>query len=568
MEKVSFSSIFINELLIHYFFVFAAEYLVEANEENYNKEFQCANCGLFFNGKEFEGHVCDYDENQVYIPDELCRTPRDLETEVLRLVNHTGQMQRTFLREQCKITVTRPYKKPKSGPYHCELCDRKFNYESALHRHLDKHRAELSQSNPVDQMQTIVKCMKCGEVFAEIEYADKHFDEMHPIDENENTIQLDSNNYLRLIVSSLVYQCEYCDCVFTKLGDLFHHTSLHCPTEGYSCTRCNIHTKSIKDIQQHWQHECVFVEFEIKRKIKLAHFFACNVCEETFSRVDVLYSHRNATLHLFPRMNHATKAIQLGCEICGDVFPSSKDFLQHQIEHNTRKPAAQRKRNITSTKPRPHLCEICGKSYTQSSHLWQHLRFHQGIKPFKCPEQGCGRQFTIRPDLNDHIRKCHTGERPYHCLLCGKRFLTGSVFYQHRLIHLGERRHECEECGKKFYRADALKNHMRIHTGEKPYPCPHCTKAFRQRGDREKHIRARHKFLPPTNIASTSHEVLPPELGQKTRKPVQKTEKKPKRAPASNVKKEKNESAKDERAPLATIPQPPRFNLRYKNIKP
>lgn len=104
----------------------------------------------------------------------------------------------------------------------------------------------------------------------------------------------------------------------------------------------------------------------------------------------------------------------------------------------------------------------------------------------------CGRRFTIRPDLNDHIRKCHTGERPYHCLICGKRFLTGSVFYQHRLIHRGERRYGCDECGKRFYRADALKNHQRIHTGEKPYACSFCVKCFRQRGDRDKHIRARH----------------------------------------------------------------------------
>lgn len=97
--------------------------------------------------------------------------------------------------------------------------------------------------------------------------------------------------------------------------------------------------------------------------------------------------------------------------------------------------------------------------------------------------------------MNDHIRKCHTGERPYHCLVCGKRFLTGSVFYQHRLIHRGERRYECEECGKRFYRADALKNHQRIHTGEKPFGCLFCTKNFRQRGDRDKHIRARHSHL-------------------------------------------------------------------------
>lgn len=119
----------------------------------------------------------------------------------------------------------------------------------------------------------------------------------------------------------------------------------------------------------------------------------------------------------------------------------------------------------------------------------QDLILSIGIKPFACTEPGCGRKFTIRPDLNDHIRKSHTGERPFHCTECDKRFLTGSVYYQHRLIHRGDRRYACQQCEKRFYRADALKNHVRIHSGEKPYRCPVCERCFRQRGDRDKHLK-------------------------------------------------------------------------------
>lgn len=230
------------------------------------------------------------------------------------------------------------------------------------------------------------------------------------------------------------------------------------------------------------------------------------------------------------------------CEKCGQAFMTTVELIQHSDEFHIkkRKPSELTTESISS---RPYLCDICGKGYTQSSHLYQHLRFHKGmtiaqvfvlhafvlismrvfagIKPFECTSAGCNRRFTIRPDLNDHIRKCHTGERsvifsfrlgrkfslvfhfefsslnirPYQCTVCNKTFLTGSVYYQHRLIHRGERRYGCSTCDKRFHRSDALKNHERIHSGLKPYACGVCPKSFRQKGDRDKHFRSRHGML-------------------------------------------------------------------------
>ena len=131
-------------------------------------------------------------------------------------------------------------------------------------------------------------------------------------------------------------------------------------------------------------------------------------------------------------MDHRRNQLLFVCEICTITFDNATALVSHLQEKHlnkvraaavpetssrTQKSAAAVRKggsHQTSTKPRQYLCEVCGKSYTQSSHLYQHLRFHQGIKPFLCPHDDCGRRFTIRPDLNDHIRKCHTGERPYH----------------------------------------------------------------------------------------------------------------------------------------------------------
>ncbi|KAK9709351.1 Zinc finger, C2H2 type [Popillia japonica] len=194
--------------------------------------------------------------------------------------------------------------------------------------------------------------------------------------------------------------------------------------------------------------------------------YQCEKCVKVFDSVADLENHRE--------IEHPAK---FKCEECGQVVHSAKALLIHSRAHQSLK---------------PYVCEICKRCYSQTSHLWQHMRFHQGIKPFACPHEGCEARYTIRPDLKDHIRKVHTRERPFKCSVCDKCFLTGSVYYQHRLIHTNDRRYGCDICQKRFFRADALNNHRRIHTDERPYPCDICGRQFRQKGDRNKHVRTQH----------------------------------------------------------------------------
>ncbi|EFA07470.1 zinc finger protein 91 isoform X1 [Tribolium castaneum] len=194
--------------------------------------------------------------------------------------------------------------------------------------------------------------------------------------------------------------------------------------------------------------------------------YQCERCTEVWNTITELEAHREK--------EHAAN---FNCDECGQVLHSARALLIHSRAHKSLK---------------PYVCDTCGRSYSQTSHLWQHMRFHQGIKPFACPHEGCEARYTIRPDLKDHIRKVHTRERPFKCSVCGKCFLTGSVYYQHRLIHTEDRRYGCDMCEKRFFRADALNNHKRIHTNERPYPCFVCGRLFRQKGDRNKHFRTQH----------------------------------------------------------------------------
>ncbi|XP_002054558.3 testis-specific zinc finger protein topi isoform X1 [Drosophila virilis] len=516
---------------------------------------KCSNCNGLFDTPSFQDHSCEYESeqkpmssNRVLPSQEKKASSPTKKTPSERIIVENQVRIRRYMKDELKYDLETGFDNSKTrktstkGPNECTICERKFVHTSGLVRHMEKHALDLIPTQASVQQHhaapsamgllVVLKCNHCGRIFYDVKLALEHIfvhqsttepAEPEAVNADEVVLKqqleqlllegeqlltltaelerMNGEEYFTTLVLGNVLQCEFCDFIFADVSFLLFHSATHVPERRFECTACDLRMTTAKEASVHYQTDCVYMREGLKQlQAQPNRYFVCNVCELKFANVELLQEHRYSCYHYFPRLSESGKRLVLPCEFCATNFEYAHEIQPHYEEkHLNKKKREKELRNsgnaATMGRLRQYLCDICGKSYTQSSHLWQHLRFHQGVKPFVCQEENCGRKFTIRPDLNDHIRKCHTGERPYHCLVCGKRFLTGSVFYQHRLIHRGERRYECDECGKRFYRADALKNHQRIHTGEKPYDCPFCTKTFRQRGDRDKHVRARHSHL-------------------------------------------------------------------------
>ncbi|RXM95785.1 General transcription factor 3C polypeptide 5 [Acipenser ruthenus] len=79
--------------------------------------------------------------------------------------------------------------------------------------------------------------------------------------------------------------------------------------------------------------------------------------------------------------------------------------------------------------------------------------------------------FSTPHGLEVHVRRSHSGTRPFGCSICRKTFGHAVSLEQHMNVHSQERSFECKMCGKTFKRSSTLSTHLLIHSDTRPYPC-------------------------------------------------------------------------------------------------
>ncbi|XP_037642318.1 zinc finger protein Gfi-1-like [Sebastes umbrosus] len=139
---------------------------------------------------------------------------------------------------------------------------------------------------------------------------------------------------------------------------------------------------------------------------------------------------------------------------------------------------------------RPFECGICGKTFGHAVSLDQHRAVHSQERSFSC--KICSKSFKRSSTLSTHLL-IHSDTRPYPCQYCGKRFHQKSDMKKHTFIHTGEKPHKCQVCGKAFSQSSNLITHSRKHTGFKPFGCDlGCGKGFQRKVDLRRHKETQH----------------------------------------------------------------------------
>ncbi|XP_026864078.2 zinc finger protein 64 isoform X1 [Electrophorus electricus] len=144
---------------------------------------------------------------------------------------------------------------------------------------------------------------------------------------------------------------------------------------------------------------------------------------------------------------------------------------------------------LTHTGERPFECELCHKRFSRRDKLNLHSRSHTGEKPHRCKH--CSYAAADSSSLKKHLR-VHYDERPFKCQICPYASRNSSQLTVHLRSHTGDAPFQCSQCDAKFKINSDLKRHSRIHSGEKPYQCDLCEYRCAMKANLKSHVQLKH----------------------------------------------------------------------------
>ncbi|XP_030382210.1 zinc finger protein 771 [Scaptodrosophila lebanonensis] len=179
------------------------------------------------------------------------------------------------------------------------------------------------------------------------------------------------------------------------------------------------------------------------------------------------------------------------CPNCGNCYSAAGSLKLHMR-------ACMRQRSEVPTEDRK--CKVCSKVFNSVAYLKEHMMRHTGEQPFRCTR--CYRKFVDESKYNAHmdahkhqdkleaeaeaLAAQHGGKKvvvkEFNCSFCSQNFTV--------VFDVGQvkRRYACDACRDKYSNAEALRRHKQQIEEKREFSCERCGRKFVFEGFLQRHL--------------------------------------------------------------------------------
>lgn len=244
-------------------------------------------------------------------------------------------------------------------------------------------------------------------------------------------------DHLRTHTGEKKWKCEECPKAYARSSDLkVHFRAAHTNIRPYICSVCGKGFSIQRILREHMRTHG-------------GNKFKCDKCPKSFALKSHLRMHEQ----------QHTGDTKYKCLECNLSFTKAIEQKLHMTGMH----------NIVR---RPFKCPQCPNRYANKDNLDVHLDSHKTPdKKYVCLL--CDLRFQKLLDFTKHF-KYH--DKSQTCPVCLKCFVNIDTFKNHCQSHAATRRYTCDKCPKNISRSADLTMHKRCHNGERPFHCQFCDK--------------------------------------------------------------------------------------------
>ncbi|XP_067617782.1 serendipity locus protein H-1 [Eurosta solidaginis] len=202
--------------------------------------------------------------------------------------------------------------------YRCSVCDRDFEQEAGLKKHIKTHRSTDTRKDAWKKCPDCGKCLKLGSMWMHRKIHSDNKKYGCDICGQKFVQKINLTHHSRIHTAEKPYECPECQKRFQERSHLQRHQKYHAQTRSYRCEKCGKMYKTERCLKV---HNLVHLE---QRP------FACTVCEKSFISNSKLKQHSN--IHTGER--------PFKCNYCPRDFTNFPNWLKHtrrrhKVDHKT-----------------------------------------------------------------------------------------------------------------------------------------------------------------------------------------------------------------------------------------